>query len=137
VTSYDPKAERDCRSRSTAESAEAGPTYRFMLLSICPRVCRQSTAYNLCCFGKPFSSFLGPVATVTIASTYLLWSAVSSQKGFTTLNNSVIFRRSPKLAQSIALCPSRSTFTKGYPNLMYFRFVCHFIFLHEKQFTEV
>jgi hypothetical protein len=69
VSGYNPKAERDCRSRSPVESAEAGPTYRFMLLSVCPRVCRQSTAYDLCRFGKPFSSFLGPVSTTT-ASTY-------------------------------------------------------------------
>jgi hypothetical protein len=47
------------------------------------------------------------------------------------------FQEESELAQSTALCPSRSTFTKGYPNLMYFHFVCHFIFLHEKQFTEV
>jgi hypothetical protein len=67
---YNPKAERDCRSRSTAESVEASSTYRFTLLSICPRVCRQSTAYDLCCFSKPFSSFLGPVATATTASIY-------------------------------------------------------------------
>jgi hypothetical protein len=32
-------------------------------------VCRQSTAYGLCHFGKPFSSLLGPVATTTTAST--------------------------------------------------------------------
>jgi hypothetical protein len=70
VLGYDPKAERDCRSRSTAESAEAGSTYRFVLLPVCPRVCRKYTAYDLCCFGKSFSSFLGPVATATIASTY-------------------------------------------------------------------
>jgi hypothetical protein len=70
VPGYDPKAERDCRSPSTAESAKAGSTYRFMVLSVCPRVCRQSTTYDLFCFGKPFSSFLGPVATTTTASTY-------------------------------------------------------------------
>jgi hypothetical protein len=70
VPCYNPKAERDCRSRSMAELAEAGSTYCFMLLSVCPRVCRQSTAYGLCCFGKPFSSLLGPVATAITASTY-------------------------------------------------------------------
>jgi hypothetical protein len=33
------------------------------------------------------------------------------------LNNSVIFGRSPKLAQSIVLCPNPSTSTKEYPTL--------------------
>jgi hypothetical protein len=35
-----------------------------------PTVRRQSTAYGLCRFSKPFSSFLGPAATTTTASTY-------------------------------------------------------------------
>jgi hypothetical protein len=41
------------------------------------------------------------------------WFAVNSQKGITTLSNSVTFGRSPKLAQSTALCLSRSISTKG------------------------
>jgi hypothetical protein len=43
----------------------------YVLLSLCPRVCRQPTAYSLCCFGKPFSSFLGSVAITTTATTFL------------------------------------------------------------------
>jgi hypothetical protein len=41
----------------------------------------------------------------------------SSQKGTSTLNNSAIFGRSPKLAQSIVLCLNPSTSTKEYPTL--------------------
>jgi hypothetical protein len=40
---------------------------------------------------------------------------VSSQKGVNTLTFSGTSERSPKLAQSIALCQSRSTFTDKYP----------------------
>jgi hypothetical protein len=40
---------------------------------------------------------------------------VSSQKGVNTLTFSGTSERSPKLAQSIALCQSRSTFTNKYP----------------------
>jgi hypothetical protein len=54
----------------------------------------------------------------------LKWPGAS--EGVTTLSNIAIFGRSPKLALSTALCPSRSTFTKEYPNLVYLIFVCHF-----------
>jgi hypothetical protein len=37
----------------------------------------------------------------------LPWLKISSQKGIARLNNSATLGRSPKLAQSIALCPSR------------------------------
>jgi hypothetical protein len=40
---------------------------------------------------------------------------VSSQKGVSTLTSSGISEKSPKLAQSIALCQSRSIFTNKYP----------------------
>jgi hypothetical protein len=40
---------------------------------------------------------------------------VSSQKGVSTLTSNGTSEKSPKLAQSIALCQSRSTFTDKYP----------------------
>jgi hypothetical protein len=43
----------------------------------------------------------------------LPWFIISSQKGIVRRNNSVIFGRSPKLAQSIALCPNQDTATQG------------------------
>ena len=45
------------------ESAKAGPAYRFVLLSIYPRIRRQPTAYDFCYFSKSLSSFLGLVTT--------------------------------------------------------------------------
>src|SRR5688572_25047790 len=46
---------------------------------------------------------------------HLQHNEVSSQKGVSTITFSGTSERSPKLAQSIALCQSRSTFTDKYP----------------------
>jgi hypothetical protein len=43
----------------------------------------------------------------------LLWFIISSQKGIARRNNSAILGRSPKLAQSIAPCPSQGTSTES------------------------
>jgi hypothetical protein len=43
----------------------------------------------------------------------LPWTITNSQKGITRLSNSVTFGRSPKLAQSTALCPSQGISTDG------------------------
>jgi hypothetical protein len=45
------------------ESAEAGPAYCFVLLSIYPKICRQSIAYGFCSFSKSLSSFPGSITT--------------------------------------------------------------------------
>jgi hypothetical protein len=42
-----------------------------------------------------------------------LWLTISSQKGTAKCSNIVIDEKSPKLAQSIALCPSQGTFTEA------------------------
>jgi hypothetical protein len=68
VPDYHSEAKRDCRSRSPIEPAEAGFTYRFVLLSLHTRICGQSTC-SLCCFGKPFTSFLAPASTATTVTT--------------------------------------------------------------------
>jgi hypothetical protein len=44
---------------------------------------------------------------------HLLWSIISSQKGIARRNNSEILGRSPRLAQSIAPCPSQGTSTES------------------------
>ena len=46
---------------------EAGLAYYFVLLSIHPRIHRQSTAYDFCCFSKSLSSFLGSITTTPTA----------------------------------------------------------------------
>jgi hypothetical protein len=43
---------------------------------------------------------------------------INSQKGIVRFNNSVTFERSPKLAQSTTLCPSRGISTEGGTTLM-------------------
>jgi hypothetical protein len=43
---------------------------------------------------------------------HLSWVTVSNKKGNDMLSSNVTFRRSPKLAQSIALCLNQNTFTK-------------------------
>jgi hypothetical protein len=52
-----------------AESAEAGPAYRFVLFSIHSRVCGQPTAHNISCFGKSLSSYMGPATATTTYGT--------------------------------------------------------------------
>jgi hypothetical protein len=65
---------------------------------------------------------------------------VSNQKGVSALTPSEISERSPKLAQSIALCQSRSTFTDKYPTstavFRIFTFSIAF-FLNKKQLRVV
>jgi hypothetical protein len=104
---YHSKAKRDRRSRSPAESAEAGPTYCFVPLSLHTRVCGQSTCI-FCCFGKPFTSFLRH------HHCNLLIPEASSQKGASTPNN-VTSGRSLKLVQSTTLYQNQSTYTEQYP----------------------
>jgi hypothetical protein len=54
-----------------AESAEAGFTYCFMLLSLCTRVRRQPTTFDFCRFDKSLSSFLGSAPITTTITTLL------------------------------------------------------------------
>jgi hypothetical protein len=70
MPSHNTKAKGDCRSWGTTESAEAGLTYRFMLLSLCTRVRRQSTTFIFCRFGKSLSSFLGLAPITTTITTH-------------------------------------------------------------------
>jgi hypothetical protein len=65
------KQKRDCRSRSSAESVEASPTYFFVSFSLHTRICGQPTC-SFCCFGKTFIGFLASAPTATTTATYLL-----------------------------------------------------------------
>jgi hypothetical protein len=62
-----------------------------------------------------------------------------SQKGVSTLTFSGTSERSPKLAQSIALCQSRSTFTDKYPTsaAALSHFYIHYYFLFNKKQLRV
>jgi hypothetical protein len=114
------------------------PPHCFVLFSLCPGVCRQPTAYDLCCFGKPFSSFLGPATTTTTASTFGSKSTTRRE-----MPRSATTRPSGGVRSShsqIALCLNRSTSTRGYsgaakqyPDLMYLKFFCLYIFPARKK----
>jgi hypothetical protein len=67
---------------------------------------------------------------------HLLTPEASSQKGTSTPNNSATFGRSPKLVQSIALCQSRSIYTKKYPTFDVSLSFMPFYFLYKKQVTK-
>jgi hypothetical protein len=58
-------------SRSMTEPAEAGLAYCFMLFSIYPWVCGQSTTYGVRCFSESLPSLLGSVATTATTDAYL------------------------------------------------------------------
>jgi hypothetical protein len=125
---YHSKAKRDRRSRSPTKSAEAGPRYCFVPLSLHTRICGQPTC-SFCCFGKPFTSFL---ASAPIASS-LLTPEASSQKGASTPNNNVTSGRSSKLVQSTALYQNQSTYTEQYPTSEILVFSMPFCLLYKEQ----
>jgi hypothetical protein len=60
----------DRRSRSSAESAEAGLAHCFVPLSLHTRIRGQSTC-SLCCFSKPFTGFLALASTAATTATHL------------------------------------------------------------------
>jgi hypothetical protein len=69
VPSHDSEEKKKLLKLKHGKISRTGSAYLFVLLSLHPEVCRQSTACSLYSFGKPLSSFLGPVATTTTAST--------------------------------------------------------------------
>jgi hypothetical protein len=70
VPDHHSEAKGDSRSRSSAESAEAGLAHCFVPFSLHTRVCGQSS-YNFCCFGYPFIGFLATTPTPTTTTTDL------------------------------------------------------------------
>jgi hypothetical protein len=69
----------------------------------------------------------------------LHWFTISSLKGIARHNNNTALGRSPKLAQSIALCPNQDTFTKAAQRLDFnvVLFFCLYIFLLEDKYEEI
>jgi hypothetical protein len=143
VPSHDLEAEGNRWSRSTAESAEEGLAYCFMLLSIYPRVCRKSTTYDFCRFGKSFPSFMGLVATTTATadcpdsqSTARRASQVQQQRDLReeseahTVNNTV-----PESRHIYWKC--RSILAKQRPQSIYLYSFCLYVFFLKKQCREV
>lgn len=65
MPSHDTEAKRNSRGRSTAESAEAGPAYYFVLFPVHFWVCGQSTTHSISSFSKPLPSCMGPTTTTT------------------------------------------------------------------------
>jgi hypothetical protein len=70
VPNHYSKTKGDRRSRSSAESAEAGLAHCFVPLSLHTRIRGQST-YSLCCFGKPSTGFLASASTATTPAAHL------------------------------------------------------------------
>jgi hypothetical protein len=70
VPCHHPETERDSRSCSPTEPAEAGYAYCFVPLTIHSRVCGQPSC-SFCCFGKPTSGILATASTSTTNTTHL------------------------------------------------------------------
>jgi hypothetical protein len=68
-----------------------------MLLSINPRIRKQSTAYGFGSFSKSFTSLLGSI-TIALHQRRPPRITTNSQKGTFGLNNNVTFESSLKLA---------------------------------------
>jgi hypothetical protein len=64
------EAKRDSRSRSSAESAEAGLAHCLVSLSLHTRVCEQSSC-SFCRFGYPFTGFLATTPASATTTTKL------------------------------------------------------------------
>jgi hypothetical protein len=90
----------------------------------------KQVLHNASCYSPYAPEYVGnqqPTASVALAShSQSFWAQLplpptmtrnSSQKGTITHNSSTIFEKSPKLAQSTALCLNPSTSTKEYPTL--------------------
>jgi hypothetical protein len=68
----------------------------------------------------------------------LTWFIISSQKGIARRNNNMTLGRSPKLAQSMSLCPNQDTFTKAAQGLHFnAAFFCLYIPLPKYKYKEV
>jgi hypothetical protein len=66
----------------------------------------------------------------------LTWFIISSQKGIARHNNNMTLGRSPKLAQSMSLCPNQDTFTKAAQGLHFNVAFSVFIFLFQNTNTR-
>jgi hypothetical protein len=123
MPSYNTEAKGDCRSWGAAESADAGLTYCFMLLSLCTRVHRQSTTIGLCRFGKSLSSFLGPAPITTHLD------PKPATRRAPTRTTTVWFSGGIRSSHSQQHCARIQTYLlKNILFLMYLHLLCHFNF---------
>jgi hypothetical protein len=127
MPNHNTEAKGDCRSWGATESAEAGLTYCFMLLSLCTRVCRQSTTFDFCRFDKSLSSFLGPTpisATITTHSDPKPAARRAPARTATTW-----FSGGIRSSHSQQHCARIQTYLlKNILFLMYLYLLCHFSF---------
>jgi hypothetical protein len=106
-----------------AESAEAGPAYYFVLFSFPNMWATSSPQHQL--LHQATRKLHGPRYHHHYLQPCL---TISSQKGTVKHNNSVIHVKSPKLAQSTVLCPSRDTFTEAIQGLNQKIFILNVLF---------
>jgi hypothetical protein len=131
VLDYHSEEKGDCRSRSPAESAEAGFTYYFVLLSLHTRICGKPT-YSFCCFGKSFTIFLASASTATTIATYS-YSKPAARRApapptATRLQGGVRSSYSQQHCTGI-----KAHILRNILLLKYFYLLCRFYFLFEKQ----
>jgi hypothetical protein len=110
------------KSRSKSRRRSLKPKHGRISRSrscIVPHAIRH-ISLNMWATSKPRHQLLRQVILKLLGLSYhhyqqwrLPWFIISSQKGIARRNNSMTLGRSPKLAQSIALCPNQDTFTKA------------------------
>jgi hypothetical protein len=125
------EAKRDCRSKSSAESAEVGFTYCFVPFSLHTRIC-GATNLQLLSLRQAIHKLLG-LSSHRHHHCNLLIPEASSQKGASTYNNNVTLGRSLKLVQSIVLYQNQSTYTEQYLASKILLFSRLFCFLNKDQ----
>jgi hypothetical protein len=126
MSGHHSEAKRECRSRSAAESAEAGFTYYFVLLSLHTRICGQSTC-SFCCFGKSFTSFLASAPTATTIATYSY--PKSADRRAPARPTVARLQGGVRSSYSQQHCTRVEAYIlRNILPLMYFYLLCHFIF---------
>jgi hypothetical protein len=121
------RSKGDCWSWGAVESAKAGLTYCFMLLSLCTRVFRQSITFGVCRFGMSLSSFLGPAPITTTITTHLDPKPVARRAS--TRTTTAWFSWGIRSSHSQQHCARIQAYLlKNILFLMYLYLLCHFNF---------
>jgi hypothetical protein len=120
------EVERDYRSRSSAESAEASLTYCFVPLSLHTIICGQSSC-SFCCFGKPFTGFLASALTAITTATYLFLKPAARRAP--ELSTATWIHRGIRSSYSQLYCARiKAHILSDILPLKYFYVLCHFAF---------
>jgi hypothetical protein len=127
------ETKRDCRIRSSTESAEAGFTYFFVSLLTYQNM--WATNLQLLLLRQAIHKLLG-LSSHRHHHCNLLIPEGNSQKGASTPNNNVTSGMSPKLVQSIALYQNQSTYIEQYPVSKILLSSMPFCFLNKEQAIE-